>query len=650
MMKRHTLAVVIASVCAIGGPALADTVIPSNSWPAAWFKAPVTASEAGITQFQESPYLTERVQQGDLPPVTERLPNDPYIVQPSERVGDYGGTIRAFHRDRNQLKGLTNPLTMDPEVSGVLPNLASGWAYSEDARELILHLRKGLRWSDGAPFSAHDWVYEHEHGRLNKELNPVISPRWIGVSVTAPDSFTVVFRFKDPHPFYVQELAHSGSGRFLPSHFMKKYHPDFIGHEEATAQAAHAGYMNWMAYYNDIRSDNTADPSGKPTMDAFVLIRRSPTLWVYERNPYYPKIDPAGNQLPYADQLMAFVVMNPEVVTAKTSTGQVHFSAISLATPDIPLFKRGEKAGGSRTFVWNRLHGVDVVIQPNLTSEDLVLREIFNDRRFRFALSHAIDRDEINTIVYFDRATPRQTTVVPTSVFYEPEFASAGIVFDPEKSRKLLEEMGLHDRDGDGIRERPDGEPLSISLEWVDIETPKGITMELVTTYWRDIGVDLHLKQVDNNLQSTRARANLMQMTIWHADRTTDILFPTQPFWFVPMHRGWEECHWTPWSSWYISSGTQGEAPPPIIQALVDDWVEMTTSNDAARRIELGKSILRSQAENLWTIGTLGLAPQPVVVSNKLRNVPSRGYWGWDNRMNQPYHPETWFLENGGRP
>ena len=116
------------------------------------------------------------------------------------------------------------------------------------------------------------------------------------------------------------------------------------------------------------------------------------------------------------------------------------------------------------------------------------------------------------------------------------------------------------------------------------------------------------------------------------------------------MHRGWEECHWTPWSSWYISSGTQGEAPPPIIQALVDDWVEMTTSNDAARRIELGKSILRSQAENLWTIGTRGLAPQPVVVSNKLRNVPSRGYWGWDNRMNQPYHPETWFLENGGRP
>lgn len=627
----------------------ADTVIPKDSWPAGWFVAPPTASERGLTTFQESPLLSERVRKGELPPLRERLPEDPYIVQPVERPGDYGGTIRVFHRDTNQLKGLTNPLTMDPQVSEVLPNLVSHWEYSNGSRTLTLHLRPGLRWSDGVPFTSYDWTFTHDYMRLNTELTPVIEPRWTGATVTAPDSLTVVFTFRDPHPFFVKELAHSGHNRYVPAHFMKDYHPDFIGRDEAIAQSTRAGYINWMAYFNDVRRERLADPAGLPSLDAFVLVRKSPTLEVYERNPYYPKIDPAGNQLPYADRIMSLVVMNPEVVTAKTSTGQVHFSAIALATPDIPLFKRGEKAGDFTTHIWNRLHGVDVAIQPNLTSEDPVLRKIFQDVRFRRALSIAINRDEINTIVYFDRATPRQTTVIPTSVFYEPEFASAGIEYDPNEARRLLDEMGLRDSDGDGTRERPDGEPLSITLEWVDIETPKGITMELVTTYWRDVGVDLHLKQVDNNLQSTRARANLMQMTLWHADRTTDILFPTQPFWFVPMHRGWEECHWTPWASWYISAGTQGEQPPPVIQALVDAWTEMTTSNDEARRIELGKFILGSQAENLWTIGTLGLAPQPVVVSNQLRNVPSRGYWGWDNRMNQPYHPETWFLENGGR-
>jgi peptide/nickel transport system substrate-binding protein len=137
-------------------------------------------------------------------------------------------------------------------------------------------------------------------------------------------------------------------------------------------------------------------------------------------------------------------------------------------------------------------------------------------------------------------------------------------------------------------------------------------------------------------------------MTIWHADRTSDILFPTEPFWFVPMHRGWEECHWPLWSDWYRTAGKTGEEPLPEIRRLLQAWEEMTTSMDPDRRVVLGKEILRSQARNLWTIGTLGLAPQPVVVSHALRNVPERGWWGWDDRWTLPYHPETWFLRPAG--
>ncbi|MDP6054287.1 MAG: ABC transporter substrate-binding protein, partial [Candidatus Latescibacteria bacterium] len=310
-----------------------------------------------------------------------------------------------------------------------------------------------------------------------------------------------------------------------------------------------------------------------------------------------------------------------------------------------PLFKMGEKAHNFTTHIWNRLHGVDVVIQPNLTVEDPDLRRIFRDFRFRRALSIAINRDEINTIAYFGKATPRQTTVIPSSMFYEETFATTYIEYDPDTARNLLTELGLVDRDGDALREYPDGEPFSITLEWVDLETPKGIVMELVSEYWLEVGIDLNLKQVSNSLQGSRARANLMQMTIWHADRTSDILFPSQPFWFVPMHIGWEECHWTPWSNWYLTGGEKGEEPPEDAKQLILWWEEMGTTMDILRRIELGKNILRSQAENLWTIGTLGLAPQPVVVSNTLRNVPHFGYWGWDNRWTLPYHPETWFLE-----
>ena len=163
-------------------------------------------------------------------------------------------------------------------------------------------------------------------------------------------------------------------------------------------------------------------------------------------------------------------------------------------------------------------------------------------------------------------------------------------------ARRLLDDMGLVDGDADGIREKPSGEPLSLTLEWVDIETPKGITMELVTEYWRDVGIQLNTKQIANSLQGTRARANMMEMTLWHADRTSDILFPTEPFWFVPMHKGWEQCHWVLWVDWYISAGARGEEPPPDVMQLIDWWTEMTTTLDAERRVWLGKQILRSQA------------------------------------------------------
>lgn len=624
--------------------------IPVDSWPASWFEAPVRASEAGLTRFAEAPMLAARVASGQLPPLAQRLPDDPWITEPAGGPGAYGGTLRVFHRDGGLVTGLENPLGIDPAVNRVLPNFVERWAYSDDGRSLSLQLRPGLRWSDGHPLTAHDAVWHHEHVRLNKELVPSIAPRWRGVQVTAADSLTVVFTFAEPHPFFVQELAHGGQGYFLPGHFLRDYHPDFVDREALIARAEEAGFISWMAYFTAVNGDRLTDPTGRPSLNAHVLVRRSPTLEVFERNPYYPKVDPDGRQLPYVDRVMSLVVQNLEVVTAKASTGQVHFAANGLATPDIPLFKRGEGAGGFTAFIWNRLHGVDVVIQPNLTVEDPVLREIFQDVRFRRALSLAIDRDEMNTIIYFDRATPRQTTVIPTSRFYEPEFASAWAQHDPVEASRLLDDMGLLDSDGDGVRERPDGQPLRLTLEWVDMETPKGITMELVTTYWRRVGVDLHLKQVDGGLQGKRAAANMMQMTLWHADRTTDILFPTQPFWFVPMHRGWEECHWTPWATWYLSAGEQGEVPPPVIRRLIDDWVEMTTSTDEARRIELGKAILRSQAENVWTIGTLGLAPQPVVVSDALMNVPRRGYWGWDNRMTYSYHPETWSFREGQIP
>ena len=642
-MPRTCLLLALAALT-VSGPARAAE-IPDATWPASWFLAPRTAAEAGITRFAESPMLSRRVAAGVLPPLEERLPDDPFIIEPAHQIGRHGGTLRCFNADNSAVRSLEPPLIMDPQVSGILPNLAASWVYSDGGKVLTLQLRRGLKWSDGHPFGADAFLFYAEHLLVNEELMPAVAPRWIGAQVTAPAPETVRFEFTEPHPFFINELAHHGNGYFAPGHFLKDYHPDFVDPQELDARAEREAFISWTAYFNAVRGNSMADPSGTPTMDAYVLVRKSPTMHVYERNPYYPKIDPAGNQLPYVDTVRVMQVTNTEVIAARTSTGQVHFSGNGIETQDIPLFKVGEKPNNYRTLIWNRLHGVDVVIQPNLTHDDPELRAIFNDFRFRRALSLAINREEINTVVYFGRATPRQTHVIPSSMFYDVTQARAHIEHDPDTARRLLDAMGLVDGDDDGIREKPSGAPLSLTLEWVDIETPKGITMELVAEYWRDVGIQLNLKQVTASLQSSRARANMMELTLWHADRTSDILFPTEPFWFVPMHKGWEECHWVQWADYYLSDGQRGERPPADIQQLIDWWTEMTTTLDLERRVWLGRQILRSQAENLWAIGTLGLAPQPVVVHNTLHNVPERGYWGWDNRWTLPYHPETWYLD-----
>jgi len=646
---RALLALCAAVLGAALCPAAADR-IPRDAWPASWFEPPKTASELGITRFHQSPVLDAAVAAGELPPVEDRLPADPIVVEPYEQVGRHGGMAVVFTTGNTGwgeggiLNNLQPPLRICPEVRSVLPNFAKGWEYSEGGRVLTLYLREGLRWSDGHPLTADDYLFWYRHLLLNEELTPVRIAPWDEAVVEKLDLYTVRFRFGLPNPFFVNELAHHGDSYFRPGHYLKQFHPDFVPRDELERTADEEGFDDWVGYFG--RMGSTTDPKiNCPTVAPFIVDKQGLNVLIGKRNPYYPKVDPAGNQLPYIDRVMALVVGDREMMTAKACTGQATIAGIDTLMDDIPLFKRGEAKCGYRTYIWSRLQGADVAIQPNQTYEEPGLRAIFQDVRFRRALSLAIDRDEINETIYFGHATPRQTTVIPSSRFYEERFAKAYIRHDPDEANRLLDEMGLLDANGDGRRDRPDGSPLSITLEWTPLETPKGPTMELIVEHWRDIGIDLSLKQLSGSLQSERASANFMQMTLWHADRCTDILFPPEPFWYVPMRRGWETSLWPMWSLWYVSDRRKGEVPPPHIMQLVDWWDEMRTCMDESRRLELGKSILAAQAENLWTIGTVGLAPHPIVVSNKLRNVPARGYWGWDDRWSFPYHPETWYLE-----
>ena len=240
--------------------------ISLDTWPKSWFKPPRTASELGIKRFRGSPMLAERVAAGELPPVEERLPKDPIVIEPAERVGKHGGTARVFFGDARLLRGLEPPLIMGPAVHKILPNLARGWEYQDGGRELILYLRAGAKWSDGHPITAADYVFWFNQILMNKEMMPVLEPKWQGSTIAKLNDLAVKFRFARPHPFFVKELAHHGDGFLAPAHFLKDYHPDFVPKDELESRAKREGYISWMAYFNAIRGEGGSEVFGTPML------------------------------------------------------------------------------------------------------------------------------------------------------------------------------------------------------------------------------------------------------------------------------------------------------------------------------------------------------------------------------------------------
>lgn len=619
--------------------------IPPSAWPKSWFAGPQKASILELKTFHQSPSLDELVERGELPPVEQRLPDDPIVVEPIDGIGQYGGTAQLFHAGEQLLNVPEGPLRPDPQMRLNLPNFAESAVYSNDSRTLTINLRKGHKWSDGHPATADDFVFWFEHVLMDKRLTPVVEPRFKGARIEKHTDYSFSYHFPDPKPLFVKYLAHSGWRLSLPAHFMRNYHPSFRDIQLLEQEAAELGLQDWRTYFQAVNNTNDLMVFHRPEKTAYVVVSRTSTRTRLRRNPYYPKVDPEGNQLPYIDFIDVQRVDSAEIMTAKASTGQVDFAGRQFKTSDIPLFKKFERENGYETYLWPRPYGSDVALMINMTHPDESLRHIFQDVRFRRALSLAINRDEINHIAYYGQGVPRQLTVVPSSSYFEPHFATAFAEFDPIAAGSLLDEMNIKDIDGDGRRDKPDGSPLEITLEYSIGETPKQITVELVTMHWREVGIHVNSRQISGSLKSIRSRAGVMDMSLWHADRNADILFPIEPFWYVPMHIGQEITHWAEWSRWYRSEGTRGMEPPDNVKQLIDWWEILRRTADINERIAAGKQILQSQAENIWAIGIIGLGPHPVIVHNRLKNVPRNGYWGWDSRWSWPYYPETWYIQ-----
>jgi peptide/nickel transport system substrate-binding protein len=613
-----------------------------------------------IGSFSEAPMLAQRVAGGELPAVEQRISDEPMVVQPLEAIGKYGGTLRApatgptwggvdAHRARNQTL-----FRLNYEMTQAIPNIAKGWEMSPDTLELTVYLRKGLKWSDGEPFTADDFVFWYEDVLLNKDLTPNIGSMWRkgdgAVTMERIDDYTVKFTSPAAYPSLVNRIAFMSQEFFvLPKHYVQNWHIKY--NPKAGDLAKQEGYDNWYNAFNfHAESGEGQIDVDRPHMNTFVL-KEVDSLGnkYYERNPFFWKVDTAGNQLPYIDQQERILVENIDVLNLKTIAGEFTNSGFHLRIDSAAVYKEGEAQGNYRTVIWSYPWGSAPRFIFNLEHKDPVLREIFRDRRWREAMSVAINREEMNDVIFYGRAVPRQMTPVPPCSFLEPWMEQYMAEYDPDKANQLLDEMGLKWDAQREYRLRPDGQPIAITLEYIGVGTvPFGDVCDLMKKYWEAVGVKVDTKLVERALKISRGAANEHDVGFWPAGSCTEFSMFENPIKLYPSGMAGLEAGNVQWYDWYISGGERGVEPEPAakeIFALIDEW--QTTFPGSDDYVRLGKEIVKRNLENMYIIGTCGIGPKPIVIRNDLRNVTREdgilfdnglGFWG-------PLAGEQWYIE-----
>ena len=492
-----------------------------------------------IEQFHQAPMFDALVSEGKLPPVEERLPENPQIVNPVEEIGQYGGTVNVFTPRTNRtgegayLSGIDPLFRIGTDLSSIVPNIAVKWEFSDGGKTLTVHLREGIKWSDGVPFTADDILFWYEDVLLNENLTPTISSNWRPggetMKVEKIDDYTLAFSFVVPYPTIELLLAHSpGSTVYLPKHYLQQFHVSY--NPKADELAKEKGFDAWYMYFQERnRMGFIQVPLNPdlPTIKPFKCIEWTSTHSLIERNPYYWKVDTAGNQLPYIDKVFCTKVEDREMLDAKVVSGEYDFFAKGTNLMNYTMYKENAEKGNYRVLMWASLYGANIIYQPNQTVKDPVLREIFRDARFRQALSLAINREEINEMLYYGLGVPRQFTLIPESKYFEEEFAEAYAEYDVEEANRLLDEMGLKWDANHEFRLRPDGKKLAWTLEYITLTGAVGLDRvnELVKEYWKELGCDLTLKLLTAEFYTQRVTANEVEMNFWTGDKVGDILW-----------------------------------------------------------------------------------------------------------------------------
>jgi peptide/nickel transport system substrate-binding protein len=539
-------------------------------------------------------------------------------------------------------------LRIEPDLTTLRPFILKDYQANDDFTVWTLTLRKGMKWSDGTPFTSDAFKFWYEDILLNQEVTPAIGASWRSgdqvMTLETPDEVTVRCTFASSNPaFDIVILKTFNMGMWAPRHYLEKWHIKY--NPQANDIAKSEGFETWAQAFNLHKDKSQAQTDVNcPDIAPWVLSQIDAQGNKYfDRNPYYFVVDKAGNQLPYIDQQVGVIVADAQVRTLKLASGELHGAAENpLPVKDYTLYREGEQQGDYTTFLFDNSRGSDCSFTFNITHRDPVLREIFNNVKFREAMSLAINRQQINDVLYFGRAIIRQAVPPANTSFMEDWMNEYMAQYDLDGANQRLDEIGLRWNAGRTQRLRPDGRPLQIVLESTEEFTPMG---EMVAEMWTAVGVKTDYKQNERTFARERFLTNERDAQCFTFDSAAEFALRADPSKIQPAFVRDELGFATQYRQWYDTNGATGEEPPQdlkYLRALVDEWIALAPTNP--QYVEKGKEMLNIFTKNLWYIG-LTVAPRVVIISNKLGNTPKEGTFAGDYSFWYPFRGDAWYFK-----
>jgi peptide/nickel transport system substrate-binding protein len=588
--------------------------------------------------YKEAPALAAQAAAGKLPAVAARLPVHP-LVEKGATIGRYGGNWNSVLLGASDTFWLIKTIgyesltRWDNAAEKIIPNLAESVTANADQTVFTVKLREGLKWSDGAPFTADDILFWYEDVIMAKELTPTV-PSWLRagdqpVKVEKLGPTELRFSFAAPNGIFLLNegaLVNNGINTPLtayPKHYLSRFHAKYNPNADAEAKAA--GAPGWAQRFMDITGPNSRwRIAGVPTMAPWMLTDpydQSP-LVVAERNPYYFKVDGAGNQLPYLDKVIFPVLDDVEAILLRAMKGEIDFIDRHITiNRNKPVIFDGQAQGNYKLYATTPSLMNTMVIYLNQTSNDAVKREIFNNRDFRIGLSHAINRQKIIDVIYLGQGEPFQAAPRPGTKFYSESMAKQYTEYSKDKANAALDKAGYAKRDGNGFRLGPDGKRISFAIEAPTDFTPQWIDiLELIKADWTAVGIDMQIRPEARSLLATRAAGNEHDATVWRGDGGAGADVFLEPVNYLPLDATYKP-YGVKWTAWYTSGG-KGEAPPETIRKQFQLYDQLKAAGDEAGRDALMRQILANAAEDFRVIG-ISLEPQGYgMVKTDFRNLP----------------------------